>query len=119
MQSGSKEVLKRMNRKYDNEYLIEVCKNIKEVFKNATISVDVIVGFPEETDKEFEETVKTIEKMGLMKLHVFKYSKRSFTVAARMQGQVDGNVKKQRSNKLIKISNKCTKDVLSEYLGKT
>ncbi len=118
MQSGSTDTLKRMNRKYDKNLLIEVCDNIKESFKDATISVDVIVGFPKETEEEFNQTVETVEKMGLMKIHVFKYSKRNFTVAARMDGQVDGNIKKQRSNRLLEISKNCTNNQLSKYIGK-
>ncbi len=119
MQSGSTSVLKRMNRKYDKNLLLEVCNNINKEFKNATISVDCIVGFPGETDDEFNETVDTIKNMNLMKLHVFKYSKRNFTVAARMENQVDGDIKKQRSNILLKSSSKYTKDVLEKYINKT
>lgn len=118
MQSGSDGVLKRMNRKYTKNHLIEVCNNIYKIFKNATISVDCIVGFPSETDEEFLETINTIEKMNLMKLHVFKYSKRNFTVAAKMQNQIDGNVKKERSNKLLELSKKYTKEFLSKYINK-
>lgn len=118
MQSGSDDTLKRMNRKYDSKLLIEVCNNIKEYFKTATISVDVIVGFPKESEEEFNQTVETIEKMGLMKLHVFKYSKRNFTVAAKMDGQVDGNISKQRSIKLLEISKKSAEKELSKYIGK-
>lgn len=118
MQSGSSSVLKRMNRKYDKNLLIEVCNNIHKIFSNATISVDCIVGFPGETDEEFNETLKTIQEMNLMKLHVFKYSKRNWTVAAKMQGQVDGNIKKERSNKLLKISEEYTKNVLKQYINK-
>lgn len=118
MQSGSDDTLKRMNRKYDSKLLIEVCNNIKEYFKAATISVDVIVGFPKESEEEFNQTVETIEKMGLMKLHVFKYSKRNFTVAAKMYGQVDGNISKQRSIKLLEISKKSEEKELSKYIGK-
>lgn len=118
MQSGSDDTLKRMNRKYDSKLLIEVCNNIKEYFKAATISVDVIVGFPKESEEEFNQTIETIEKMGLMKLHVFKYSKRNFTVAAKMDGQVDGNISKQRSIKLLEISKKSTEKELSKYIGK-
>ena len=118
MQSGSSSVLKRMNRKYDKNLLIEVCNNIHKTFKNATISVDCIVGFPGETDEEFGETVETIKKMNLMKLHVFKYSKRNFTVAAKMKEQVDGNIKKERSNLLLDLSDKCTKSTLSKYINK-
>lgn len=118
LQSGSDDTLKRMNRKYDSKLLIEVCNNIKEYFKAATISVDVIVGFPKESEEEFNQTVETIEKMGLMKLHVFKYSKRNFTVAAKMDGQVDGNISKQRSIKLLEISKKSEEKELSKYIGK-
>ena len=118
MQSGSSPVLKRMNRKYDKNLLIDVCNNIQKTFKDATISVDCIVGFPGETDIEFDETVDTIEKMNLMKLHVFKYSKRNFTVAAKMKDQVDGNTKKERSNVLLELSNRYTKNTLSKYINK-
>ncbi len=118
MQSGNNDVLKRMNRKYDKNLLIDVCKNIKKIFKDASISVDVIVGFPKETDNEFKDTINTIKKMNLMKLHVFKYSKRNFTVAAKMDGQVDGNVKKERSNTLLLLSEKYMHDYLSKYLNK-
>lgn len=118
MQSGSDDTLKRMNRKYDSKLLIEVCNNIKEYFKAATISVDVIVGFPKESEEEFNQTVETIERMRLMKLHVFKYSKRNFTVAAKMDGQVDGNISKQRSIKLLEISKKSAEKELSKYIGK-
>jgi len=118
MQSGSSSVLKRMNRKYDKNLLIEVCNNIHQIFKDATISVDCIVGFPGETDEEFNETVDTIEKMNLMKLHVFKYSKRNFTVAAKMKEQVDGNIKKERSNMLLELSDKYTQNTLSKYINK-
>lgn len=118
MQSGSSSVLKRMNRKYDKNLLIDVCNNIYKTFEDATISVDCIVGFPGETLDEFNETIKTIEKMNLMKLHVFKYSKRNFTVAAKMKEQVDGNIKKERSNILLDLSDRYTKRTLSRYLNK-
>jgi len=118
MQSGNDNVLKRMNRKYTKKDLIEVCNNIHRVFQNATISVDCIVGFPGETDEEFNDTVDTIEKMQLIKLHVFKYSKRNFTVAAKMENQIDGKIKKERSNELLNLSKKNTNDFLSKYIGK-
>lgn len=118
MQSGSDSVLKRMNRKYTKKDLIDVCSNIHKIFKNATISVDCIVGFPGETIEEFKDTVDTIKKMNLMKLHVFKYSKRNFTVAAKMENQVDGNIKKERSNTLLELSNKYTKEFFEKYLNK-
>ncbi len=118
MQSGNDAILKRMNRKYTKNDLIEICNNIHEIFKNATISVDCIVGFPGETEEEFRDTVDTIQKMNLMKLHVFKYSKRNYTVAAKMENQLDGNIKKERSNELINISKINTNKFLSKYIGK-
>ena len=118
MQSGNDNVLKRMNRKYTKNDLIEICHNIYEIFSNATISVDCIVGFPGETEEEFKDTVDTIQKMNLMKLHVFKYSKRNYTVAAKMENQIDGSIKKQRSNELLDISRINTNKFLSKYIGK-
>ena len=119
MQSGNDNVLKRMNRKYTKKDLLDVCNNIHKIFKNATVSVDVIVGFPGETAEEFKDTVDTIEKMNLMKLHIFKYSKRNFTVAAKMENQIDGNIKKERSDFLLDLSRKYTNDFLSKYIGTT
>jgi len=118
MQSGNSDVLKRMNRKYLKEDLIKVCLDLRKYFENPYIASDVIVGFPKETEEEFLDTVDTIEKMKLCEIHVFKYSKRKYTVAAKMDGQIDGNVKKQRSNELLKLSKKLNKEFLEEYIGK-
>jgi len=117
MQSGSTEVLKRMNRKYSKELLIEVCSNLKKYFVKPYLAADVIVGFPGETDKEFNDTIDTINKMGLTEIHTFKYSKRNYTVAARMEGQIDGNIKKERSNIILNLSKKLNKEFLRQYLG--
>lgn len=117
MQSGNTEVLKRMNRKYTKETLIEVALNIKKYFKDAYLASDIIVGFPGETDEEFMDTKDTVEKMDLTEIHVFKYSKRQYTRAAKMDGQVDGNVKKQRSEELLNISKYKNKVYLSKYVG--
>ena len=115
MQSGNTDVLKRMNRKYSKEDLITVCENLRKYFKDPYIASDVIVGFPQETDEEFLDTIDTINKMGLCEIHVFKYSKRKYTVAAKMDGQVDGNIKKERSNSLLKLSKKLNLEFLDKY----
>ncbi len=118
MQSGNTEVLKRMNRKYGKELLIEVCGNLKRYFNNPYLAADVIVGFPGETNEEFEDTIDTINKMGLTEIHVFKYSKRNYTRAAKMDNQIDGVVKKERSNAMLALSKKLNKEFLNMYLGK-
>ncbi len=118
MQSGNTEVLKRMNRKYSKELLIEVCSNLKKYFVNPYLAADVIVGFPGETNEEFEDTIDTINKMGLTEIHVFKYSKRNYTRAAKMDKQVDGNIKKERSNVVLSLSKRLNKEFLNMYLGK-
>ncbi len=118
MQSGNTEVLKRMNRKYGKELLIEVCGNLKKYFNNPYLAADVIVGFPGETNEEFEDTIDTINKMGLTEIHVFKYSKRNYTRAAKMDNQIDGVVKKERSNIILALSKKLNQEFLNMYLGK-
>ncbi len=117
MQSGNNEVLKNMNRKYSKQDLIRVCKDIRKYFKSPYIASDVIVGFPGETDEQFNDTVDTITQMLLCEIHVFKYSKRKYTRASKMEGQVDGVVKKDRSNTLLKLSKKMNQDFLQGYVG--
>lgn len=119
MQSGNNEVLKRMNRKYTKELLLEVCMDLKKSFENPYLASDLIVGFPGETDEEFDDTVNTINKMGLTEIHVFKYSKRRYTRAAKMDGQVDGNIKKKRSEIILALSKKVNKEFLEKYVGQT
>ena len=118
MQSGNSDVLKRMNRKYTKKDLIYVCENLRKYFKDPYIASDVIVGFPGETEEEFLDTQDTIKQMQLSEIHVFKYSKRKYTVAAKMDGQVDGNVKKERSNILLKLSKELNENFLKRYMGK-
>lgn len=118
MQSGNTEVLHRMNRKYSKEDLINLCINLRKYFINPYLAADVIVGFPKETDEEFLDTIDTIEKMKLTKIHVFKYSKRKYTKAAKMDGQVDGNIKKHRSEVLLKLSDNLSEKFLKNYVDK-
>lgn len=118
MQSGNDQVLKRMNRKYTKQDLMRVCDDLRTYFTNPYLAADVIVGFPKETDEEFLDTIDTINKMKLCEVHVFKYSKRKYTVAAKMDGQVDGVIKKERSNEVLKLSKKLNEKFLKGYVGK-
>lgn len=117
MQSGSTDTLKRMNRKYDKDLLIEVTNKLRKYFPDCYIAADCIVGFPGETDEEFSETKETISEMNLSDMHVFKYSKRAYTRAAKMEEQIDGNIKKRRSEELISIAANDKQKFLSKYIG--
>ena len=117
MQSGSTDTLKRMNRKYDKDLLIEVTNKLRKYFPDCYIAADCIVGFPGETDEEFSETKETISEMNLSDMHVFKYSKRAYTRAAKMEEQIDGNIKKRRSEELISIAANNKQKFLSKYIG--
>ena len=119
LQSGSTTVLKRMNRKYTTEEFLERVQMLKEAFKDdLALTTDIIVGFPGETDEEFNKTLKFVETVGFKEIHVFKYSKRDGTVAAKMEGQIDGNIKHERSQKLIELSSRLTKEYNQKYIGK-
>lgn len=113
LQSGCNTVLKRMNRKYKTKDYIKTVKLIRSNFENANISTDIIVGFPEETQKEFIQTYKFAKKVGFSNIHIFPYSVRSGTVAERMT-QVDSNIKKQRVKKLEKLNKKLNKKYINK-----
>ncbi len=118
LQSGSDEVLKNMNRKYDTKYFIEKIEQIRKIRPNISISTDVIVGFPNEGEKEFLETISTIEKIGFTKLHVFPYSKRMGTKASLMEGQVDEKIKHERVKILLDLSKKLEIAYMEQFIGK-
>ena len=118
LQSGSDAVLKRMNRKYDKEYFINKIKKLRKIRPNISITTDVIVGFPGETEEEFEETIETIKKIEFTKLHVFPYSKREGTKAAIMDGQVDENIKKKRVKILLQLSKELEYNYMEKFIGK-
>ncbi|MFI3307433.1 MAG: tRNA (N(6)-L-threonylcarbamoyladenosine(37)-C(2))-methylthiotransferase MtaB [Mycoplasmatota bacterium] len=104
LQSGSNDILKLMNRKYSKEQFIGKIDNIRKIRPNISITTDVIVGFPNETEEHFQETINTINEIGFAKLHVFPYSKRDGTKAATMDNQVNDTVKKQRVTQLLQLS---------------
>ena len=119
LQSGSDEILKLMNRKYDTKYFIEKINKIRKIRPDISITTDVIVGFPNETDKNFNETIETIKKVNFSKLHVFPYSKREGTKAATMEGQIKEEVKKQRVMELLKLSKELENKYMNKFIGKT
>lgn len=114
LQSGCDTVLKRMNRKYNTEQFYNKIQKIREVVKDVAITADVIVGFPQESEKEFMETYEFIKKVQFAELHVFPYSMRSGTPAARMSGQIDPKIKKERVHRLIELNN----NLALEYANK-
>lgn len=118
LQSGCDNTLKRMNRKYTTKQFEESIKLLKKAYPNVALTTDIIVGFPGETNKEFENTYKFLDKINFYKMHVFKYSKRKGTMADKMQNQIDGSVKEIRSNKLIELSNKKQIEYNKKYIGK-
>ncbi len=118
LQSGCDETLKRMNRKYTTEAFRKVCKRLRDNIKDVNLTTDVIVGFPGETDEEFNITYEFLKEICFYKMHIFKYSKREGTLASRMPNQVDGNIAEERSRKLIELSEQNEKMYNEKYIGK-
>ncbi|MGM7721068.1 tRNA (N(6)-L-threonylcarbamoyladenosine(37)-C(2))-methylthiotransferase MtaB [Metabacillus sp. Hm71] len=115
IQSGSDTVLKRMRRKYTMEFFAERLDRLKEALPGLAITSDVIVGFPGETEEEFMETFNFIKKYSFSELHVFPYSKRTGTPAARMDNQVDEDIKNERVHRLIELSDQLAKEYASQF----
>ena len=118
LQSGCDETLKRMNRKYSTAEFKKVTELLRNNFENVNLTTDIIVGFPGETEKEFETTYKFLKDISFYKMHVFKYSKRDGTLAAKMPNQVDGKIQEERSKRLIKLSNNNQLNFNEKYIGK-
>ena len=117
LQSGSTTVLKRMNRHYSaDEYLTSV-NLLKKYYDRPGITTDIIVGFPGESDEEFEETAAFVKKVGFLKVHVFPYSKRDGTYAAKMSEQIAPEIKKKREDRLIAICDEVAKEYLDSFNG--
>ena len=117
LQSGSDSILKSMNRKYDTHLYERTINLIREYYPNAAITTDIIVGFPGETDEDFEQTLNFVDKIKFSKIHVFKYSNRKGTVASKMKNQIPGLVKKERSQRLIEKSKYYTDKFLDNMLN--
>lgn len=118
LQSGGEKTLKRMNRKYDKKYFKEEIEKIRKVRPDISITTDVIVGFPGETEDDFNECVDFIKEINFSKLHVFPYSKRDGTVAAKMKDQIDGKVKKERVKTLLDLSKTLEENYNNSFIGK-
>ena len=117
LQSGSDSVLKRMNRKYTTKEYKEIVKLIRGFMPNAGITTDIIVGFPGETEEEFKETYEFVKEIGFSRIHVFKYSPREGTPAAESKEQINGNIKRDRSEELIKLGDKLMNEFHSKFIG--
>ncbi len=118
LQAGSNEILKRMNRKYDLKYYEDKINKIRTIRPDISITTDIIVGFPYETDELFNETLEFSRKMNFSKIHVFPYSIRIGTSAANMPNQVDEKVKKERVKKLMDLSEVMEKEYYNKFVGK-
>ncbi|NLW21964.1 MAG: tRNA (N(6)-L-threonylcarbamoyladenosine(37)-C(2))-methylthiotransferase MtaB [Tissierellia bacterium] len=118
LQSGSDTVLKRMNRKYSTSEYREIVELIREYMPDAGITTDIIVGFPGETDEEFEETYNFVKEIGFSRIHVFKYSPRKGTPASKMKGQIHGSIKSMRSERLIHLGESLMRDFNRRHIGR-
>ena len=118
LQSGCTETLKRMNRRYTAEEFMDATQRLRSKFPDAALTTDVIVGFPGETDEEFEKTYEFLRKIKFYHMHVFKYSPRKGTKAAVMPNQIDSSIKEIRSKKLIELSNNNELEYNKSYIGK-
>ena len=118
VQSLNDNVLKNMNRKYDSSFIIDRTNKLKEVFNNVALTCDIIVGFPGETDEEFYDTIEKAKQIGFYEIHAFKYSKRKWTKAEKMDGQVLDTIKNERSEILINIAKELKHDYMKRFLRK-
>lgn len=117
MQSGSDRVLKLMNRKYDVNYFLNKVDEIRTIRPDISITTDIIVGFPSESEEDFNETLKTAQQIKFSKIHVFPYSDRDGTKASKMTNKVDGNVKKIRVKKLLELSKNLEINYIEKHIN--
>lgn len=118
LQSGSSRILKLMNRKYTKEQYIELAEKIKSKIPDVALTADIIVGFPHETEEDFLDTLDVVDKIGFETSFMFMYSPRKGTAAAKMDGQLDQEVKKERLQRLIDLQNRKSKEASDSYKGK-
>ena len=118
-QAGSSRILKMMNRGYTREQYLDLVKMIRSYVPDAAVTTDIIVGFPGETEEDFEETLSLVKEVGFDAAYTFIYSKRSGTPAAKMEGQVPLDVKKARLNRLMAVQNENSLKRNEEMVGKT
>ena len=118
LQSGSTDTLKRMNRRYTAKEFEEIVNRIRKYYQDAILTTDIIVGFPDESEKEFEDTYEYLKRINFYKMHVFKYSPRKGTKAAEMKNQIPGDIKEIRSKRLLELSDENEIRYLDSYIGK-
>ena len=107
-----------MNRKYNNTDFENIVIKLRNAFSDVALTTDIIVGFPGETEEEFNITYEYLKRINFYKMHVFKYSPRKGTRAEKMPNQIYGKTKEERSNKLIELSNKNQEQFIKRYIGK-
>ena len=118
LQAGSDKILKSMNRKYDKDYFRKKISKIRSIRPDISITTDIIVGFPDEKEEDFNETLEFSKKIGFSKIHVFPYSRRHGTKADTMPNQIDEKVKKERVNRLLEVSKELEIKYLESFIGK-
>ncbi len=119
LQSGSDTTLKKMNRRYTSEEFAAACERLRKAFPNVAITTDIIVGFPTESDENFKESYDFAERVKLSKIHVFPYSPKTGTPAAKIRPQIAPDVKNERSHKMLELSTRLNREFMSNYIGKT
>lgn len=119
VQSGSSRILEKMNRHYDIKHYMSIIKKVKHAMPNISLSTDIIVGFPSETEKDFNMTMKLLKKVKYDQVFAFMYSKRTGTPAAQFKDQIDEKEKNKRVNKLLRLQKLIQKDQIKKYFNKT
>ena len=119
LQSGCSQTLERMNRRYSAEQFEEIVNKLRKAYDDLILTTDIIVGFPGETNEEFEITYNFLNKIKFYKMHIFKYSKRRGTKASLMKDQVSSKIKEERSKKLLELSDKNENEYLNTYINKS
>lgn len=117
LQSGCNTVLERMNRRYRAEEYMEKCRLLRRVYDRPALTTDVIVGFPQETEEEFEQSVQFVEDVHFFETHIFKYSRREGTRAAAMTGQIPEQIKTERSHRLLELDERRRREYMESFLG--
>lgn len=118
LQSGCSETLKRMNRRYTIEEFKEIVSRLRNAYNDVILTTDIIVGFPDETEEEFNKTYENLKEINFYKMHIFKYSPRKGTKAAVMKNQINGDIKEKRSKVLLNLSDENETKYLDSYIGK-
>lgn len=119
LQSGCDKTLKEMNRKYDSKEYRQIVNKLRNAFENCSITTDVMVGFPGETEEDFEQSLEFVKSIGFSRTHIFPYSQRNGTVASKRKDQIDKHIKDERAKKMAEVCSLSEKEFLSTQVGKT